>query len=614
MDPARLDPDQRSQDLDRSGREVFDVVVIGGGVVGAGTALDAATRGLSVALVEQRDWASGTSSRSSKLIHGGLRYLEQLDFRLVREALREQTLMLERLCPHLVRPVPFLYPLTHRVWERAYIGAGTLLYDTLGGRRALPRHRHLSRRGMLRRFPGLRGDGMVGGIQYWDAQVDDARHTLALVRTARRYGAVTLSSVRAQGFRQSGARISGVEALCLETGRTLEIQGRQIVNATGVWTDEVQKHAGHGRVHVRASKGIHLVVPRDRIHGDAGLILRTEKSVLFVIPWDDHWIVGTTDTDWDLDLAHPAASQSDIDYLLERANAVLAQPLRHEDIEGVYAGLRPLLQGEDDTTSQLSREHAVSQSVSGLITVAGGKYTTYRVMAKDVIDMAVRGLEQGLGQGQERRQERARGAAPQIPAQEGEPPWPASCTAETPLIGAEGFQASWNRRAILAERAGLPLSRMERLLRRYGSRVDELIALIDRDPELAEPLEGASGHLAAEIHYAASYEGALHLDDVLTRRTRISIETFDRGVVAARPTARILAAILGWDEPTIAREIEHYDARVRAERESQTQPDDHTADAARLGAPDVRLGPQIRDREAPGPQAVARRPLAESQG
>jgi len=620
MDPARLDPDQRSQDLDRSGRELFDVVVIGGGVVGAGTALDAATRGLSVALIEQRDWASGTSSRSSKLIHGGLRYLEQLDFRLVREALREQTLMLERLCPHLVRPVPFLYPLRHRVWERAYIGAGTLLYDTLAGRRALPRHRHLSRRGMLQRFPGLRGDDLVGGIQYWDAQVDDARHTLALVRTARSYGAVTLSSVRAQGFLQSGARISGVEALCLETGRGLEIQGRQVVNATGVWTDEVQKHAGHGRVHVRASKGIHLVVPRDRIHGDAGLILRTEKSVLFVIPWDDHWIVGTTDTDWDLDLAHPAASQSDIDYLLERVNAVLAQPLRHEDIEGVYAGLRPLLQGEDDTTSQLSREHAVSQSVSGLITVAGGKYTTYRVMAKDVIDMAVRGLEQGRGQGHE--QARARGLAqsptPQDPAQahaqELEQPLPASCTAETPLIGAEGFQANWNRRAILAEHAGLPVGRMERLLHRYGSRVDELIELIQRSPELAEPLEGAPGHLAAEIHYAASHEGALHLDDVLTRRTRISIETFDRGVVAARPTARILGAILGWDEPTIAREIEHYDARVRAERESQTQPDDHTADAARLGAPDVRLGPQLRDRdrEAPPLQAVARGPLAGS--
>ena len=569
MDPARLDPTQRASDLERVQTQTFDLVVIGGGVVGAGTALDAATRGLSVALIEQRDWAAGTSSRSSKLIHGGLRYLEQLDFGLVREALAEQTLMLERLCPHLVRPVPFLYPLTHHVWERAYIGSGTLLYDVLAGRRALPRHRHLTRRGVLTRFPGLRGDRMVGGIQYWDAQVDDARHTLTIVRSARVHGAATLSSVRAEDFMMSGARVSGVRARCLETGQQLEIDARQVVNATGVWTDSVQAHAGRGRVHVRASKGIHLVVPRDRIHGDAGLILRTEKSVLFVIPWDSHWIIGTTDTDWNLDLAHPAASRSDIDYLLQRVNAVLAQPLRHEDIEGVYAGLRPLLQGESDATSQLSREHAVSQSVSGLITVAGGKYTTYRVMAKDVVDVAARGLEQKV---------------------------PESCTESIPLVGAAGFRAHWNRREALAEESGLHVNVIEHLLHRYGARTHELLELIRENPPLGEPLEGAPTYLAAEIHYAVSHEGALHLDDVLTRRTRISIETFDRGVVAARPTARWMAAILGWDEATLAGEIEHYEARVRAERESQTQPDDRTADAARMGAPDVRLQGASADR------------------
>ena len=563
MESARLDPATRTSDLAQVHNETFDLVVIGGGVVGAGTALDAASRGLSVALIEQRDWASGTSSRSSKLIHGGLRYLERLDFRLVREALREQTLMLERLCPHLVRPVAFLYPLTRSLWERAYVGAGILLYDILAGSRALPRHRHLSRRGVLARFPGLRGDRMVGGIQYWDAQVDDARHTLALVRTARIHGAITLSSVRAEGFHMSGARVAGVSARCLETGQPLEIKARQVVNATGVWTDSVQSHAGRGRIHVRASKGIHLVVPRDRIHGDAGLILRTEKSVLFVIPWENHWIIGTTDTEWNLDLAHPAASRRDIDYLLNLVNAVLAQPLRHEDIEGVYAGLRPLLQGESDATSRLSREHAVSQSVSGLITVAGGKYTTYRVMAKDVVDIAARGLDQKV---------------------------PECCTAEIPLIGAVGYRAHWNRREALAEESGLHVHVIEHLLMRYGARIHELLDLIREMPSLGEPIEGAPTYLAAEIHYATSHEGALHLDDALTRRTRISIETFDRGVVAAGPTAEIMAAILGWDDATVSREIQHYEARVRAERESQTQPDDHTADAARVGAPDVRLG------------------------
>lgn len=569
MDSARLDPATRTSDLARSQNETFDLVIIGGGVVGAGTALDAASRGLSVALIEQRDWASGTSSRSSKLIHGGLRYLERLDFRLVREALREQTLMLEHLCPHLVRPVPFLFPLTHRIWERAYVGAGTLLYDLLAGSRALPGHRHLSRRGVLARFPGLRGDRIVGGIQYWDAQVDDARHTLALVRTARIYGAITLSSVRSEGFLMSGARVAGVAARCLETGQDLELQARQVVNATGVWTDSVQSHAGRGRVHVRASKGIHLVVPRDRIHGDAGLILRTEKSVLFVIPWENHWIIGTTDTEWNLDLAHPAASRSDIDYLLNHVNAVLAEPLRHEDIEGVYAGLRPLLEGESDATSRLSREHAVSQSVSGLITVAGGKYTTYRIMAKDVVDIAARGLDQKV---------------------------PRCCTAEVPLIGAAGYRAHWNRREVLAEESGLHVVVLEHLLTRYGSQIHELLDLIRETPGLGEPIEGAPTYLAAEIQYATSHEGALHLDDVLTRRTRISIETFDRGILAAQPTAKLMGAILGWDDATRYREIEHYEARVRAERDSQTKPDDDTADAARVGAPDVRLGGTMGER------------------
>ncbi len=580
MDPARLDPAQRNRDLARVQRETFDLVVIGGGVVGAGTALDAASRGLSVALIEQRDWASGTSSRSSKLIHGGLRYLEQLDFGLVREALAEQTLLLERLSPHLVKPVAFLYPLTRRIWERLYIGAGTLLYDTLAGRRALPRHRHLTRRGVLRRFPGLRGDRLIGGIQYYDAQVDDARHTMTLVRTARMHGAVTLSSVRAEGFLTSGARVAGVTARCLETGGALEIRGRQVVNATGVWTDIVQKHIGRGRIHVRASKGIHLVVPRDRIHGDAGLILRTEKSVLFVIPWDSHWIVGTTDTDWNLDLAHPAASRADIDYLLERVNAVLAQPLGHEDIEGVYAGLRPLLKGESDATSKLSREHAVSQSVSGLITVAGGKYTTYRVMAKDVVDVAARALEQKV---------------------------PDSCTHETPLVGAAGYRAHWNRRETLADETGLHVHVIERLLGRYGTRIHELLESIRERPELGEPMTGAPTYLAAEIRYAASHEGALHLDDVLTRRTRISIETFDRGVVAACPAARLMAEVLGWDDATRDREVAHYEARVQAERESQEQTDDQAADAARIGAPDVRRGDADTDRAPVIPLETARR-------
>ena len=560
---SRLGPSERAAAIARMSSESFDVVVVGGGVTGAGAALDAATRGLSVALVEQRDWASGTSSRSSKLIHGGLRYLEQLEFGLVREALREQTLLLERICPHLVRPVPFLFPLRHRIWERCYIGAGTLLYDVLAGRRALPRHRHHTRRSAIARFAGLNRDALCGAIEYYDAQVDDARHVLALVRTAARFGAAVAPSARATGFVESGGRVTGVEARCLETGDDIVIRGRQIINATGVWTDEVQSLAGRGRLRVRASKGIHLVVPRDRIPADAGLILRTKTSVLFVIPWKQHWIIGTTDTDWNLDKAHPAASRRDVEYLLGTLNAVLRTPLTHDDIEGVYAGLRPLLYGEDDATSELSREHAVSRSASGLITVAGGKYTTYRVMAKDAIDEAVRELPSRV---------------------------PESCTHEIGVVGADGYAAAWNLRERTADAAGLHVSRVEHLLSRYGTLAKEVIELIRARPELGEPIDGAESYLRAEAYYAASHEGALHLDDVLTRRTRISIETFDRGVRAARDVAKLMAEVLGWDAAALEREIAHYDARVEAELDSQQQPDDWTADAARLGAPDVRTG------------------------
>ncbi|HVM12884.1 MAG TPA: glycerol-3-phosphate dehydrogenase/oxidase [Egibacteraceae bacterium] len=562
-DPARLGPEHRRASLERMAGQTFDLVVVGGGVTGCGVALDAVTRGLSVALVEARDYAAGTSSRSSKLVHGGLRYLEQRNWSLVHEALRERGLLLERLCPHLVKPVPFLYPLTRPLWERLYVGAGVALYDLMAGlhRGGLPPHRHLTRRQALAIFPGLRRDALVGAVQYHDAQVDDARHTLSVARTAARYGAAMATSTRVVGFLREGERVVGVRARDLEGEREIAVRARQVVNATGVWTDDVQGMAGRGRIRVRASKGVHLVVPRDRIHADSGLILRTPPSVLFIIPFGRHWIIGTTDTAWDLDKAHPAASRADIDYLLDRVNAVLAHPLTTADVEGVYAGLRPLLAGESEATSRLSREHAVSQTVAGLITVAGGKYTTYRVMAADAVDMAARGIDRRV---------------------------PKSVTAVTPLVGATGYEAAWHARARLAGETGLHVARIEHLLNRYGVRAEELLDMTAGRPELAQPLTGAEDYLAAEAVYAASHEGALHLDDVLTRRTHVSIETFDRGLTAAEPVARLMGDVLGWDDERRKLEVEHYHARVGAELESQEQWDDATADAARLGAPDVR--------------------------
>jgi glycerol-3-phosphate dehydrogenase len=565
-DQTRLGPAERAEALRRLADETFDVVVIGGGVVGSGCALDAATRGLSVALVEARDFAAGTSSRSSKLIHGGLRYLEQLEFHLVREALRERSLLLNVIAPHLVRPVTFMYPLEHRVWERFYLGAGLLLYDEMGGHQGMRRHRQLSKRKALKLAPALDPHSLVGAVQYDDCQVDDARHTLAVARTAARLGAAVTNETSVIGFLREAGRVTGVRVRDHQSGGEFDVRTRVVINATGVWTDELQHLAGErGKFHVTASKGVHLVVPRDRLQLDTGLILRTEKSVLFVIPWGRHWLIGTTDTEWKLDKAHPAASRTDIDYVLEHLNAVLAQPLSHEDVQGVYAGLRPLLSGESESTSRLSREHSVAVPVPGLVAVAGGKYTTYRVMATDAVDAAARGLDALV---------------------------PPSATDVTPLMGADGYHALWNGRHHLAGRSGLHAARIEHLLRRQGTLIYELLDLIAARPELAEPLPGADDYLAVEALYATSHEGARHVDDVLARRTRISIESWDRGDAAAEPVARLMAEVLGWSDEQIAREVEIYRMRVAAERESQEQDDDLTADAARLMAPDVLAGSQ----------------------
>ena len=560
-----LSPAAREAALTTLAEQELDVLVVGGGVVGAGTALDAVTRGLTTGLVEQRDFASGTSSRSSKLIHGGLRYLEMLDFGLVREALEERGLLLTRLAPHLVRPVPFLYPLTHHAWERPYVGAGLALYDAMAmaGRydMGVPRHRHLTRRGALRLAPDLRPDALTGAIRYYDAQVDDARLVVTIARTAAGHGAHVASRTKVVGFVREGERVTGARAVDLETGCEITIRARVVVNAAGVWTNDIQELVGgRGALSVQASKGIHLVVPRDRIRFETGLIMRTETSVLFVIPWGRHWIIGTTDTPWDLDKAHPAASRTDIDYLLGQVNTVLREPLGHEDVEGVYAGLRPLATGESEPTSRISREHTVVAPVPGLVMIAGGKLTTYRIMARDAVNAAVHSLHANV---------------------------PTSVTDVVRLAGADGFETRTNQKAALARAAGLHEARLDHLLGRFGGLVDEVLALIAERPDLREPLEGTEDYLRAEVVYAVTHEGARHLDDVLTRRTRISIETFDRGVTAARPAAVLMAGALGWDQARLDDEVDHYLRRVEAERQSQRALTDQEADEARVQAPDI---------------------------
>ena len=548
--------------------EMLDVLVIGGGIVGIGSALDAVTRGLNTGIVEARDWASGTSSRSSKLVHGGIRYLEQLNFHLVREALAERSLLMQELAPHLVTPIKFLYPVEHAWWERAYIGAGMALYDALaylGGRTAgVPHHRHLSRRQVRLASPSIDTSTVIGGLSYYDGHVDDARYAINLLRTATAAGAHAANRVSVTGFVKDGDRVIGVTARDESTGETFEIRARTVINATGVWTGETQKMVGNdGRVRVRASKGVHIVVPRSAFKSTMGLLLRTEKSVLFVIPWNRHWIIGTTDTDWHLDLDEPAATSTDIDYILMHLNRVLATPITRDQIQGVYAGLRPLLAGEDDeSTSKLSREHVVAQVAPGLVLVAGGKWTTYRIMARDAVNAAVEQLTAQTG----------------VPVSQ-------SITEHIPLLGATGFDHVWQIRDALADRADISRAHIELMLRRYGTETEYLVDLMEGDPALSMPLPGAREHLAVEAIFAASHESVQHLDDVLVRRMRISFESADRGVAAAPVVADLIAPILAWDAQRRDAEVASYLARVEAEHESNSLPDDVSAERARLDVP-----------------------------
>ena len=565
MATGRLTPTDREQSLAAmSADEGLDILVIGGGITGAGIALDAATRGLKVGIVEAQDWSSGTSSRSSKLVHGGLRYLQMLDFRLVHEALTERDLLLTELAPHLVKPVSFLFPLEHRIWQRLYVGAGVALYDTLasltGRKRALPIHRHHTRGGMRRLIPDLRDTAAIGAVRYWDAAVDDARLVLTVLRTAVGYGAFAASRTQVINLTRDGERVTGAIVEDLESGKQFTIRAKHTISATGVWTEQTEALSGSsGGLRVLASKGVHIVVPRERIKGTSGLILQTEKSVLFIIPWSRYWIIGTTDTPWNESLQHPSVTASDIDYVLERANSVLATPLSRDDIIGTWAGLRPLLQPGTKTgtsSAKISREHTTAAPTPGLTVIAGGKLTTYRVMAKDAVDFA-------LG-----------AAADDRPC----------VTHRTPLVGASGLAATRNRARIWSQQYGWDSKMMEHLLHRYGSMLQDLVEAIGQQPDLARPLKHAPAYLRAEVAYAASHEGAIHLDDIMMHRTRLNYEVADRGLAAMEEVTDIVAPILGWDKQRRESEMREYRTRVEAERATELAPDDASADQVRMAA------------------------------
>ena len=522
MFSSQLDPNQRDAALKSLASNTFDVLVIGGGVTGVGAALDAASRGLKVALVEASDLASGTSSRSSKLIHGGLRYLEQYDFKLVREALQERELMVSTLAPHLVKPLAFLYPLHEKVRERTYVGAGLALYDALRGfQRALPGHKHLSQKQIAATAPSLRSDLVTGAVKYFDAQVDDARHTMMIARTAARHGAVIATNVRVESLVREGKRVLGVKARDIESGKLITIKATATVMCAGIWSDELHESFGlKAGYNVTMSKGVHIVLPKKAIQSKEGIILKTSKSVLFLIPWADKWIVGTTDTPYTGDRREPIAERDDVEYIVNEANKVLKPKLKIEDVIGVYAGLRPLVANKKDSlTTKISREHTVDRSAPGFVSIAGGKYTTYRIMGKDVIDLAGIELRRIIAE---------------------------SVTEKLPIVGADGYFALMQQIDRIAEDSGLSADSVRHLLDRYGSLISEILEIITDDPKLAKQLTKDLPYLKAEIYYAASHEGARSVDDVISRRTRLAFEAPDCAIDLVNDVAAIIAPVLGW--------------------------------------------------------------------
>jgi glycerol-3-phosphate dehydrogenase len=539
---SQLGPDQREAAISQLGTEQFDILVIGGGVNGAGAALDAAARGLKVALIEAQDIAAGTSSRSSKLIHGGLRYLEQYDFKLVREALHERELMVSTLCPHLVKPVGFLFPLTEKLKERTYVGAGLALYDALRGfQRSLPWHKHLSQKQINEIAPSLRRDLVTGAIKYFDAQVDDARHTMAVARTAARHGAIIATKVSADSLIREGRRVVGVNAIDLASGKKIAIRATATVMCAGVWSDQLHERfeltPGYN---VTMSKGAHIVMPGSAIKSDAGIIIKTPVSVLFLIPWGDKWIVGTTDTPYEGDRAEPCATQEDVQYILDQANRVLKPKLRAKDIIGVYAGLRPLVANKKSaTTTKLSREHTVDRPAPGFVSIAGGKYTTYRVMAEDVIDRAVLELRRATKD---------------------------SVTEKVPLVGADGYFALEQQTERIAQENGLAVETVTHLLNRYGSLISEILVIIKEQPKLAKRLDSDLPYIKAEIIYAASHEGAQSVDDVISRRTRLSFEAINHAEHLAEEVATLIAPVLGWSAKERKASIAQYLEMVEREK------------------------------------------------
>ncbi len=564
MIPGAFD---RADALRRLADTHFDVVVVGGGITGVGCALDAASRGLRTALVERDDFASGTSSKSSKLVHGGLRYLQQGDVRLVYEALAERQ-RLRVNAPHLVKVLPFLIPVLSKdgVMSRKLaraMGSAMWMYDLTGGVRIGKLHKRISAEEALAHFPTLPAEKLLPSYLYYDARADDARLCVTIARTAAlRFGAVAVNGASVTGMtKDDTGRVRGVTVEA--DGRRIEVSTDAVVNATGVWADQVRAFDEPDRPHtIRPAKGIHITVPWHKVRNDIAAVIPVpgDKRSVFVVPWGDFTFVGTTDTDYDGPIDDPQCTADDIAYLLRALNGAVTTEITEDDIVGTWAGLRPLVADPEASgrTADLSRRHSVHRSDAGVVTITGGKLTTYREMAADTIDEV---LEHVLDAGVVERAQRH------------------SRTKRLKLHGADGYDE------VMAEADRLsPLGGdvVRHLADRYGADARTVLAIAESDPSLAEPLVPGLPYLRAEAVFGVRYEMALTVDDVLSRRTRARLLGRDDSAHAATATAALIGPLLGWDDAEQARQAAAYVALVTAEREFPHLPE--VALDAALGA------------------------------
>lgn len=553
---TKLGKDERAGALRRMASDGVDVLVIGGGITGAGVALEAAARGYTVGLIDKGDFAGGTSSKSTKLVHGGIRYLPQFDFALVREALIERGL-LARNAPHLVKPLGFVLPYYKEnkrplgtpivppggVGMSQLLEAGLWMYDTFAGKLGIGHHQHIGIERTLQLAPSLKSEGLKDGFVYYDGQTDDTRLTMTVLRTAAKKGALLANYVELMGFELDKASDTSIKAARVRdvlSGEEFTLRAQTVINAAGVWAAKIESMAGESKIVIKPAKGVHLTLPREALPTtDYAVVLpeTPDGRLLFIVPWNTRVTLGTTDTKGG-DVDTPAATNDDIEYLLSTANAYLKTKLTRKDVISAWAGYRPLISpaGADGATSKLSRTHIVNDGPAGMITITGGKLTSYRRMAQDTIDH----LDKRLGR--------------QVN----------HVTENLPLDGAEGHEAGASALKQAAERYDWGDDVVARLST-YGSEATALLSLIAADESLAQIIAPELPYVMAEVAYACESEMAVTLDDVLARRLHLNFEEDSRGVQPAPAVARVMASRLGWTADEAGAQVTAYTAAIEKE-------------------------------------------------